>query len=129
YQKLIKEINTTMGFPVDYLVAGLFTSTATAIGNKIRLFHMDNWVELSSLYSIIVGKPGDGKTPALNYMMKPIDDIDKELYMEYKQNMKHYEVQLEQGGELTKPSLTQYLIDDSTIESVVQTLSTNEKGL
>ncbi len=129
YRDLISELESSLGLSLDYTAASLFFIVSVAIGNKIKLKHKTGWLEGANLYSIIIGKPGDGKSHALSFMQKPIQKIEKELYEEYQMLVTEYERETESGNQLPKPKLKQYLINDSTSEAVLKNHSINEKGV
>src|SRR5699024_7429061 len=91
FRDLLIELNSKLGYHIDYLVASLFFTLATVIGNMIKLKHKEGWYEALIFFQTIVGKPGDGKTPALNFMQKPLQEIENELYKEYEYKLKEYE--------------------------------------
>lgn len=128
YQELFDDLNEIMEFPNDFLGAGLFAAVSTVIGNKIRLQHKRGWQESASFYNAIVGLPGDGKSPALSFMMKPVEEIDRNLYLEYSSLLNEYNKLLDKEN-IPKPKLKQFLIDDATVEAVIVALDNNNKGI
>lgn len=129
YRELLIELNTKLGYHIDYLAASLFFTLATAIGNRIKLKHKEGWYESPIFYQAIVGKPGDGKTPALNFMQKPLQKIEDELYEENEERLKEYQREIESGNTCSKPELKQYLVSDATSEAVLKIHSINKKGV
>lgn len=129
YRKLLIELNTKLGYHIDYLAASLFFTLATAVGNRIKLKHKESWYESPIFYQAIVGKPGDGKTPALNFMQKPLQEIEDELYEENEERLKEYQCEIESGNTCSRPELKQYLVSDATSEAVLKIHSINKKGV
>lgn len=129
YIELIKELKITLGYEYDYTAASLFFAISIIIGNKLRLKHKTGWFEGANLYQVIVGKPGDGKSHALSFMLRPIQKIEIELYNKYQVQKAEYERDSKTENSLPKPELIQYLLDDSTPEAVLKIHSLNKKSV
>src|SRR5699024_9658572 len=91
YQEFINELGKTQDFNKEYLSIALLYVTSVAVGNKIQLRVNSNWVETASIYAAIVGKSGDGKTPAIKTMLSPLYEIDKKYYEVYQAEKKEYD--------------------------------------
>lgn len=128
YQELFESLNKTHGFSVDYLAAGLIFTIGTSIGNSIKLKHKANWIAQPSFYCVIVGDPGDGKTHALSYMLKPLKEIDYLLYTQYKSELAELSNN-DNFSNSAKPELLQYLSNNATVEASMEMLSKNPKGI
>ncbi|MCM1452470.1 MAG: YfjI family protein [Clostridium sp.] len=57
-QNIIKETNSSLGFPTDYLAGAMLTAMAAAIGNTHAVEHMQGWREYVILFVALVGSPG-----------------------------------------------------------------------
>ena len=106
-QEIIFETASVYGFNIDYLGAGILTASSAAIGKSYQLKVKSGWVVKANLFTVIVGRPGDGKTPALNFCFRPISSEDDQYFSEYDKLMDEYEKKLktENKEELTKPHL------------------------
>lgn len=126
-QEVVYETNNKFQFALDYICAGILNAAASSIGNKIKVKVKEEWVEKCNLFTVIVGRPGDGKSHALNFCFKPIHIKENHLYEEYKKLLKEYEESTNESK--IKPKLNKYLITDYTPEALILHHTHNEKGL
>lgn len=128
-QKIMFEANDKYQFPLDYLGAGILSASSAAIGisNKARV--KEGWDEKCNLFVVIVGRPGDAKSHALNFCFKPIHIRENLLFDEYKEKLSEYEKSLGSEQKLKKPNLEKFLISDFTPEALIQSHSFNKRGL
>lgn len=129
YKQLIIDLKMTLGYQYDYTGASLFFVISTVIGNKIKLKYKTGWIEGSNVYQILVGKPGDGKSHALSFMLEPIHKIEKDLYKRYQLEKAEYDRDSNSENSIPKPELIQFIVDDSTPEAVLKIHSLNKKAI
>ena len=75
-QRIIIELNTTCGFPIDYTASAMLAAISVAIGNTHRVEVKRNWQESAIVYIAIVGRPGDCKSHPLTFVMRPLVNAD-----------------------------------------------------
>jgi len=133
YPKIIQEImfeaNDKYQFSIDYLGAGILSAASAAIGVSHKVRVKKGWNEKCNLFSVIVGRPGDSKSHALNFCFKPIHVRENLLFEKYKKEMIEYENSLGTEQRLKKPQLEKFLITDFTPEAMIQAHSFNKRGL
>lgn len=127
FQNLISELDTSFKFLPDYSMAGLLYTVSTVLGNKVRLYVKNEWVEQARIYIVIVGLPGDGKSHAIKFMLKPLEEMDKEAYELYLNQLKDYHQNKDENK--VKPELKQQIISDFTPEAMVKAHEVNKKGI
>ena len=93
-QEIIYEGNDKYQFALDYLGAGILTAVSSAIGNSLKVNVKNGWNEKANLFTVIVGRPGDSKSHALNFCLKPIQIKENLLFDEYSKLLKEYEEEL-----------------------------------
>lgn len=129
-KEFIYEINDKYEFPIDYLGAAITSAASVAIGISNQFQFKDNWIEKCNLFTVIVGQPGDGKTPALNLCFKPISDRENELFNKFDLEQEAYEESLEEGKtRIKKPVQKKFLLNDFTPEALIKIHSNNKRGL
>lgn len=138
-QDIIIGLRESMGFPIDYTALAMLAAVSTAIGSSTRIRNFDNWMEPCILFSVIVGEPGTNKSHPLSAILKPLLDIDKAEYESYKAKYADYErrLQLQQGKkseddedeDLQRPIRRQIIVDDVTIEALMQIMDENPRGV
>jgi hypothetical protein len=120
----------------EYIASFMLASVATAIGNSTKL-SIDNGQRYVKpiIYMVVIAPAGASKTPAMSKAfsyLKSNDIYNRKVYNELHKNyeilQKQYEDNKKKGEEPEKPICPQNIIEDSTIEMVVKTLSHNKDG-
>ena len=120
----------------EYLAAFFLTSLATAIGNTAYLEALDGWYIKPSLYLAVVAHAGGAKSPALKIAYEFITATDTGNYKQHKGKLAEYNEMAagkdkgNKGGQVVgvKPVLQQMVINDATIETVINVLQFNSNG-
>jgi hypothetical protein len=88
--RLAQEIGDAVGIDVGMPALGIIAIASGLIGaaDSLRIEH--NRFASSTIYAGIVGMPGDGKTPALEYVAKPAYEIEHELDGEFREAKERY---------------------------------------
>ena len=139
-QELILNLARYENFNVEYTASILLSAVATAIGNSCRIRIKGEWKTSPSIYMMLVGRPGLGKTPPLGFLYKPIREHDDRMYEKYNEEWNAYEKALassgtRRGGEaeectlLRKPQLVTTVISDFTPEAMMSTHQHNPRGI
>jgi hypothetical protein len=123
---IITEAELTFGSPVDYYLAGILAAASTAIGNTFYVQAGNGEMQKVSLYICAVGVSGSGKTPSLNWCLKPLAKIEH-------QNRKDYDERIQQANdddsENTTPKRKSTYLTNATTEALTERLSKNKEGL
>lgn len=82
-QKLVKQIVWQENYNEEYLLVSMLSAAASAAGNSARISIKGEWTTCASLYMILVGNPGQGKTPPLDFAYAPIRKRDEDLRQQY----------------------------------------------
>mgnify|MGYP000467650258 CR=1 FL=1 len=90
-QELILNLARYENFNVEYTASILLSAVATAIGNSCRIRIKGEWKTSPSIYMMLVGRPGLGKTPPLGFLYKPIREHDDRMYEKYNEEWNAYE--------------------------------------
>ncbi len=75
-QRIVLELQTSCGFPIDYTASAMLAAISVAIGNTHRVEVKRNWRESAIIYMAIVGRPGANKSHPLNFAMRPLVNAD-----------------------------------------------------
>lgn len=78
-QEMAKVLVEYENYNQDYLLVSMLSAAATAIGNTCQIRIKGCWTSSPILYVILVGRPGVGKTPPLDFAFKPIRAHDYKL--------------------------------------------------
>jgi hypothetical protein len=130
-QEFAYESYNKFQFSLDYLGAGMLAAISSAIGNSLKVEVKNGWNEKANLFTVIVGRPGDSKSHALNCCFLPIHIKENQLFTEYSKLLLEYEDELKTDvkTKLRKPLLSKYLISDFTPEALILHHSNNKRGL
>ncbi len=138
-QEIIREANTTLGFPVDYMAGSMLTAMAAVIGNTHHAEAIAGWREYAILFVALVGCPGVCKSHPLSYVMQPLIDYDAEKATQFAEALKRYNAAMElppkeritNGYDLNpvEPRRIRFMMQDVTNEAVHRILSENRRGL
>ena len=125
-QAYMNECSKTLDASIDYMGCSMLWLSSVIIGNSIQVEVKAGWRENVTLWMAIVGKAGLGKTPSINNIIFPLlkanskqikDYIKKsEKFNEYNELNKDEKKQHEKVG---KPSKTQFIANDITLEALV----------
>ncbi len=83
------------GAPVDYTALALLSVASAVIGNSRWVAPWDDWKEPPVLWAMLVGDPSAGKSPALDAVMDPVKEIERDLSEAYKAERKDWDAQAE----------------------------------
>lgn len=128
-QGIIMDLVTYQGFRIEYFATALLSAAATIIGNSCQLETEGSWVVSPSLYFILVGRPGMGKTPPVDAAFGPVRKIDADRLAKYKVECDLYRRSKDSENPLPEPKFRQILVSDATIESLKQKLEINPNGV
>lgn len=136
-QEIIFNLARYENFNVEYTASIILSAVATAIGNSCHIRIKGEWKTCPSLYMMLVGRPGLGKTPPLGFIYKPINEYDDRLHEKYNEEYDEYERAMSAGkhgtdGEerlLKKPNFITTVIYDSTPEAMMNIHQHNQRGI
>ena len=136
-QDMILVLSRQENYSIEYTMASLLVAVSTAIGNAVNIRILGGWISNSALYMILVGRPGMGKTPPLDFAFRPIRKHDAKIIKQFKLDMEHYNSLVENGKAKKdnssplpdKPILRRTIISDFTPEALMRALDDNQRGI
>ncbi|AXI45113.1 hypothetical protein C1J03_03115 [Sulfitobacter sp. SK012] len=75
----ITDAAETKNAPTDYVALTLLATAGAAIGNSRWAVPWEGWKEPPVLWAMLVGDPSAGKSPALDAVLDPVKDIEREM--------------------------------------------------
>jgi hypothetical protein len=142
--------------PVDFVVAGLFASASTLIGNARRAAPHANWLEPTHGWFAVVGDPSSGKTQGLKAALDIVRGFDDEMLAVRaarrlahqkrveeasvaKKAWKKAAAEASNAGQPPEPmpdaavvppfeDVARFVINDATVEKVARVLAVSAKG-
>ena len=136
-QDMVLALARQENYSIEYTMASLIAGASTAIGNSVNIRIRGGWISSPILYMILVGRPGMGKTPPLDFAFRPIRKLDAKAIKQFKADMEYYNSILEnQKGKKDensslppKPILKRTIISDFTPEALIRVLDDNSRGI
>lgn len=133
-QDMILVLSRQENYSIEYTMASLLVAVSTAIGNAVNIRIRGGWISNPALYMILVGRPGMGKTPPLDFAFRPIRKHDAQAVKQFKLEMEQYNNLIEGKKENTtplpdKPILRRTIISDFTPEALMRALDDNQRGI
>ena len=132
-QDIIFEVARIEQFDKEYLSMSMLSAAATAIGNSCHIRIRGSWKSSPALYVILIGRPGQGKTPPLDYAFRPLQEHDFLMVSKFIEENKRY-ADLNAGNkgnaiDTNKPVLVQTILSDLTQEAMMRIHNDNQRGV
>ena len=125
-QRYIVECNQTLDSSVDYMGCSLLWLTSVIIGNSIQVQVKRGWKESANIWLAVVGKAGIGKTPSIDNIIFPLQNVNSrevKRYLRDKDKFDAYQAlsakDKQNYEEAKKPTKTQFIANDITLEALV----------
>jgi hypothetical protein len=137
-QEIVLKYYEVLNFIPDYSVGSILFATSVSIGSNVNIEVKDHYITKANLWFALVGSSGLNKTAPLYEFIRPLLDIDKMEYRNYKQKVQEYKIKLEEQkrrkkGEpyeyIEKPVYRQMLVGDTTTEALASVLENNPLGV
>lgn len=132
-QNIIHDLARYENYNVEYVIASLLSAAASAIGNSYHIRIKSEWVSSPCLYFLLVGRPGLGKTPPVNFSYGPLRINDEIELKKYEIEMKLYEnyqkTAEKKDKTINSPKLKRCVISDFTPEALLYTHYNNPRGI
>ncbi len=136
-QEIILNLAAYENFNIEFSASIVLSAVAAAIGNACQIQIKGNWRTSPSIYMMLVGRPGLGKTPPLSFLYRPIHEQDDRMFEQYLQECDEYECAVAAAGKnkdaddflLKKPQLVTTVISDFTPEALMHVHQHNLRGV
>ena len=125
-QSVIEHITDVYQCPKDFVVSGLFVRVGSVIGNKIMSYD-GKFYNAPMLWVCNVASSGSNKSEPINWLMKPLRDIDRTSHKDWKSLVLEWAKSESKATE--RPVWHQLILDDSTPEGRNKILSNNPNGV
>ncbi len=127
---VVEDDAATLGADLTAVAMAHLAATAACVDSRtaLRVKRHGDWRENPRLWVMLTGDPSSKKTPLLNAVVKPLNQMQRAAAVRYKLAKDLWEKQpkSERGSE---PKLTRYVINDATPEKTAEILSANPRGV
>ena len=134
-QEILLDLSAYENFNIEYAAAAMLSAASAAIGNSHEILIKGEWATSPALYMMLVGRPGLGKTPPMNFAYRPIREQDEVNREKYSEELDAYEREHSSkkeeggGGQSGKPHLVKTVISDFTPEALMTIHNDNLRGV
>lgn len=135
-QNYMIQCNKTLDSSIDYMGCALLWAKSVIIGNTFKVQVKSGWIESVNIWIAIVGKAGLGKTPSINNIIFPLNKLNNREIKKYQSLKAKYEIYQDMTNEEKKnhehvpnPSKTQFIVNDITLESLVDLHEDNKNAV
>lgn len=129
-QFYIKECADKLQMNVDYMGCSLLWLISVCVGNAYDIEVKSGWKEKSAIWMALVGQAGIGKTPSIDRMIFPLQKINNKEIKKYIEAYKKFDEFNNlskkerkdiygENYEVPKPKKTQFIVNDITLEALV----------
>ncbi|MDF0603919.1 DUF3987 domain-containing protein, partial [Psychromarinibacter sp. C21-152] len=94
----IRTASEAKGAHPDYVALSLLVTASAAIGNARWAVPWDGWKEPPVLWGALIGNPSAGKSPALDAVLDPVRDIERDLAETYKTERAEWDAKSEMAA-------------------------------
>jgi len=133
--------------PPDFVAVPLLTALGAVIGRTYVIEVKPGWQEPTALWTVVVGRPGTAKSPALRLATKPLSTLQRKLAEEHAIQMDIYDVEAKHHkkdfkrwerdqksadnppAEPEKPVSRRIIVSDATVEALAPIMLDNPRGI
>lgn len=130
-RSMIEGYNRVYGAAPDHYGLSIITAVATALGNSIAV-KVKKELHPMIFFSIIVARPGSGKTPTINTVLRPIKKRASRKIREHINSVEELKAEHEQRGkgadELILPQPEQVVLVSYSLEALYTALQFTPRG-
>ena len=136
YQDYILECNEKLGSVIDYMGCTLIYVTSIILGNCFSIKVKNGWNENPIVWMSLVGEAGVGKSPSIDRIIYPLKQANSKEIKKYLEQKKKYDEysslskkEKEQQIEIKLPKKKQFIVDDVTLEALVDLMENSKNGI
>ena len=124
-QTIVKELDRVYGFTYELTSPAMLFALSVAIGNTYYVEAKEGWADSASLYIVLIGNAGSGKTHAIKWFVNPLQKYDAKFKKQYDDELLKFK--REEG--LERPNPKQILVQDITLEGLIGVHQNNPRGI
>lgn len=96
FHEWVKDVSDRMQCPPDFVAVGAITAASALIGAKARIKpkRHDTWKVTPNLWGMVIGRPGDMKSPSLSEALAPLRKIEAQRRTEHEEAQAAYRVNI-----------------------------------
>lgn len=141
------DVAERMSCPVEFPAIGAIVVLCAAVGSQIHCtpYAQGSWMVPAGAWGMVVSSAGALKSPPLSEMLRPLYEMDKMAAGQYRLALEQYQIDKAIYDNAVKaaikngvapvglsvpvePSMTRYMVNDSTYEMLVAIAAANPNG-
>ena len=127
---IIEEIHEVYKLPKDYYFLSTLIAAGGIMGNQFSLELRPGQTYPSLIYGALVGSSSIGKSPAMNFCLRPLQEIENKNMVQFKVELKNWYSKMKEGNTTDdKPKAKELILKNATLEAVYQVFENNPNGL
>ena len=135
-QNYMQACHSTLDASLDYMGSAFLWLIAVVIGNSHKVQVKRGWVSSANIWLSCVGHAGIGKTPSLRHIINPLRNLNilaiKKYIEQYKRYLEYESLDKKEKAKsevIYEPKKLQFIVDDITIEALVELCGENPNGV
>lgn len=129
-QRYVRSVANALPVPPDFPGVMILPVLATLIGRKRRIEVKPGWTEYPLLWTAVIARSGDRKSPAYQQINRPLKSLQQQLVDQFRKELEEYnDLDPEKQAEAEVPQLRQAYTTDTTIEAFKEVLEANPNGI
>lgn len=122
-RQYVADIAERIQCPPDFPAVALMTVISSVVGRRcgIRPKRLDDWTVVPNLWGMVIGKPGIMKTPPLQEVMRPLQELQAQAIQQFDSEVARYvagSVLAEEAQRVNKGRIRKLLQDDKHAEAL-----------
>lgn len=127
-QQIAIELAASTNTPLDFSGCGILSTVSGAVGLSRRLCIKRRYHPTGCVWLALVGEKGSGKTPVMDFLIRPIKEVQSELYRQFQVDKARWEEADPETRELL-PTLRRTWTENATTEGLCNVLEVNPRGI
>lgn len=135
-QRYILESERTLSLSRDYMGCSLIWMISLCVGNTMSVEIKKGWREKGVVWLCLVGRAGVGKTPSITQIIGPLESVNNREIKRYQSELAKFAVydrlskeEKKQTEEIKKPRKSQFIVNDITLEALVESHQEQKKSI
>lgn len=135
-QEYLISSEKTLSLSLDYMGCAMLWLISLSVGNLFRVEVKKGWFEKGVVWLCLVGRAGVGKTPSISQITAPLEKINNREIKRFENEMQKFTAfdrltkeEKTQTEEVKKPNRGQFIVNDITLEALVDLHQNQKKAL
>ena len=130
FKRIVEEFSNSLNVPPEYTASAILTIFSAMVGNALWVAPKADWRVPPFLWLAVVQETGQGKTPVLRELMRPLKRLQNEAWETYQRELKEWKnLPDEDRKRVEAPKLRHYYAEDFTVEALADIFAQDSRGV